>query len=114
MHKYPGPARVVAGRKAGAEPMKSEPWLRAGGGRQEKTFSTLLCFGIPDGESAMSRTVSLPAAIGARMILEGRITDRGVLIPVKPSIYEPILHELEVGADIMFNENTRSLRNTPP
>jgi hypothetical protein len=57
----------------------------------------------------MSRTVSLPAAIGARMILEGKITDRGVLIPVEPSIYDPVLQELEAGAGITFNEKTVSL-----
>ena len=39
--------------------------------------------------------VGLPAAIGVRMILDGTITDRGVLIPVKKSIYEPVLKELE-------------------
>jgi hypothetical protein len=50
--------------------------------------------------------VSLPAAIGARMILEGRITDQGVLIPVLASIYEPVLRELETGADIVFEERT--------
>ncbi len=76
------------------------------GGRPEKTYSPLLCFGIPDGASAMSRTVSLPAAIVVRMILEDQITDRGVLIPVTPSIYEPVLRELEVGAGIAFTETT--------
>jgi saccharopine dehydrogenase (NADP+, L-glutamate forming)/spermidine synthase len=75
-------------------------------GRKTKTYSTLLQYGIPDGDSSMARTVSLPAAIGARMILEGKITDRGVLIPVQPSIYEPVLNELEVGAGIVFSEKT--------
>jgi saccharopine dehydrogenase (NADP+, L-glutamate forming) len=57
--------------------------------------STLIDYGIPDGDSAMARTVSLPAAIGARMILEGKITRPGVSIPVKAEIYEPVLAELE-------------------
>jgi hypothetical protein len=39
--------------------------------------------------------VSLPAAIGARLILEGRIHKTGVHIPVKPEIYNPVLDELE-------------------
>jgi saccharopine dehydrogenase (NADP+, L-glutamate forming) len=42
----------------------------------------------------MARTVGLPAAIGTRLILEGRIQAKGVLIPVLPEIYEPILDEL--------------------
>ena len=43
----------------------------------------------------MSRTVGLPAAIGARLILEGRIGLKGVQVPVVPEIYGPILDELE-------------------
>ena len=42
----------------------------------------------------MSRTVGLPAAIGARLILEGKILKTGVQTPLDPSIYEPILEEL--------------------
>lgn len=78
-------------------------------GRKEETFSTLVDFGIPDGDSSMARTVSLPAAIGARMILEGEITDRGVMIPVAPSIYEPVLKELEENVNVVFRETTRSI-----
>ncbi len=51
----------------------------------------------------MARTVSLPAAIGVRMILEGKIDLTGVHIPVIPEIYEPVLKELsEIG--IVFKE----------
>jgi saccharopine dehydrogenase (NADP+, L-glutamate forming)/spermidine synthase len=57
--------------------------------------STLVNYGIPDGDSSMSRTVALPAAIGARMILEGKISEKGVHIPVTPDIYAPVLEELE-------------------
>lgn len=64
-------------------------------GNKVRITSTLIDYGIPDGDSAMARTVSLPAAIGARMILEGKIVDKGVMIPVMPSIYNPVLDELE-------------------
>ncbi|MFX0063064.1 MAG: saccharopine dehydrogenase C-terminal domain-containing protein [Candidatus Hermodarchaeota archaeon] len=63
--------------------------------RKEKIYSTMIDFGIKDGPSSMSRTVSLPAAIGVRLILEGKITSTGVQIPVTPEFYEPILEELE-------------------
>lgn len=63
--------------------------------KQEFITSTLIQTGDPGGESAMSRTVSLPAAIGVAMILEGKITLKGVHIPVVPGIYEPVLKELE-------------------
>jgi saccharopine dehydrogenase (NADP+, L-glutamate forming) len=65
------------------------------GGSRERLTSTLIDFGIPFGDSSMSRTVGLPAAIGTRMILEGKINETGVHIPVKPEIYAPILAELK-------------------
>ena len=64
-------------------------------GRGEHVTSTLVDFGVPGGDSAMARTVSLPAAIATRLILEGKITLTGVQIPVVPEIYEPVLAELE-------------------
>jgi saccharopine dehydrogenase (NADP+, L-glutamate forming)/spermidine synthase len=63
--------------------------------KKEKITSTLIDFGIPHGDSAMSRTVGLPAAIGATLILQEKIKATGVFIPVSPSIYEPTLNELE-------------------
>lgn len=65
------------------------------GPASRKLTSTLLDFGIPHGDSSMARTVSLPAAIAARLILEGKISGAGVRIPVTPDIYEPVLKELE-------------------
>jgi saccharopine dehydrogenase-like NADP-dependent oxidoreductase len=64
-------------------------------GRQESVYSTLIDFGVPNGDSAMARTVSLPAAIAVRMVLEGRLRLTGVQIPVVPEVYEPVLAELE-------------------
>lgn len=77
---------------------------------KEKLISTMIDFGHQNkgGDSSMSRTVGLPAAIGVRMILEGEITDTGVHIPVKKSIYEPVLAELkELG--IGFKDHKESI-----
>lgn len=63
--------------------------------KTESITSTLIDYGIPGGDSAMSRTVSLPAAIAVRLILEGKIREQGVRIPVDPEIYEPVMNELE-------------------
>ena len=65
------------------------------GSHKEKIFSTMVDYGIKDGDSSMSRTVSLPAAIASAMILDGKIDLKGVLIPVFPQIYEPVLDELK-------------------
>lgn len=77
-------------------------------GKKERIISALVDFGIPRGDSSMSRTVSLPAAIAGRMILEGKIRSKGVCIPVTPEIYEPVLGELEE-QNISFRERRESL-----
>jgi hypothetical protein len=63
-------------------------------GKKERIVSELIDYGIPHGDSSMSRTVSLPAAIGVDMILTGRIHATGVLRPVTPNIYNPVLDGL--------------------
>jgi saccharopine dehydrogenase-like NADP-dependent oxidoreductase len=63
--------------------------------RIEKRMSTMKVEGRPYGHSAMSRAVSLPAAIASRLILEGTIRSKGVLKPITEEIYKPVLAELE-------------------
>ena len=75
-------------------------------GTRETIKSTLVAFGEPGGDSAIARTVGLPAAIAATMVLDGRIADRGVLVPVLPSIYVPVLDELASSAGVVFKERT--------
>jgi len=72
-------------------------------GRTGTKVATLVAFGEPAGDSAMARTVSLPAAVAARLILDGRIASSGVRIPVDPGIYEPVLDALEP-MGIVFRE----------
>ncbi len=64
-------------------------------GKKEVIKSSLLDYGIPGGDTAVARTVALPAAIAVEMILEGKINNSGVHIPVIPDIYNPILDHLE-------------------
>ncbi|MFX0115337.1 MAG: saccharopine dehydrogenase C-terminal domain-containing protein, partial [Candidatus Hodarchaeota archaeon] len=73
--------------------------------KKERITSTMIDFGHQDkkGDSSMSRTVSLPAAIATRLILEGKITTPGVHIPNSKMWYEPVLQELET-LDIGFKE----------
>ncbi len=64
-------------------------------GKREKWSSTMVVNGIPGGDRAMARTVSLPVAIATRLILEKKITLRGSVLPIYPEIYNPVLEELE-------------------
>lgn len=62
---------------------------------KESITATMIDYGIPYGDTSMSRTVGLPAAIAVRMILHDEISGlTGVHVPVIPEIYEPVLAEL--------------------
>jgi len=45
--------------------------------------------------TAMAKTVGLPVAMAALLILNGKITTPGVQLPIHKEVYEPILRELE-------------------
>lgn len=64
-------------------------------GKREVIKSSMLDFGTLAKDTAVARTVALPAAIGVEMILKNEITETGVHIPVLPGIYNPILDHLE-------------------
>jgi len=76
--------------------------------KKQKITSTLIDYGIPNGDSSMSRTVALPVAIASKMILDGKITLTGIHRPIVPEIYEPILNELEM-LNIKMDERVYSL-----
>jgi hypothetical protein len=42
----------------------------------------------------MAKTVGLPLGIAAKLILEGRLKETGLHIPIVSSIYVPVLEEL--------------------
>jgi len=77
--------------------------------KREYVTSTLVDYGIPDGDTSVARTVALPAAIAVKMILKKEINMTGVHIPVIPEIYNPILDELEE-MGIKFDEKTEILK----
>jgi saccharopine dehydrogenase-like NADP-dependent oxidoreductase len=77
-------------------------------GRVEETVSTLVDFGRPDGDSAMARTVGLPVAVAAKLILNQKIGRKGLMIPIFPEIYRAVLEELQ-GFGIAFRVDRRPL-----
>jgi saccharopine dehydrogenase-like NADP-dependent oxidoreductase len=64
-------------------------------GRKEVIKSSMLDYGTQETDTAIARTVALPAACGVEMVLGGEIKQTGVHIPVIPGIYNPILDRLE-------------------
>ncbi len=64
-------------------------------GKREVIKSSMLDFGSAETNTSISRTVALPAAISVRLILENKISLRGVLRPVFPEIYNPVIEELK-------------------
>lgn len=63
-------------------------------GRRARYTSTMIDYGVDGGETSIARTTGLPPAIAARLLLEGRLSLKGVHAPVHPEVYEPSLAEL--------------------
>ena len=80
--------------------------------RAEIITSKLISYGKPDGNTAMAITVGTPPAIAVKLIMEGKIKARGVVIPTIAEIYEPVLEEM-AKEGIVFEEKieTKSLVN---
>lgn len=66
-------------------------------GTRELFTSSMVEYGAPfgsKGHSAMAKTVGYPAALGALLLLDGRIAERGVIGPTLPSVWKPLLDSL--------------------
>lgn len=64
-------------------------------GAFHQTDATMVVLGEDSEVTAMAKTVGLPVAIAARLILQGAIQTPGVQIPISAEIYNPMLDELE-------------------
>ena len=64
-------------------------------GKKKQIDSRMVCIGEDQKYTAMAKTVGLPVGMAALLLLNGKITSRGVLLPIAEEIYEPILEELE-------------------
>jgi saccharopine dehydrogenase-like NADP-dependent oxidoreductase len=72
-------------------------------GKRCQLTSSLAVEGEDSVRTAMAKTVGLPLGIAAMLLLQGKIVQRGVVIPVYPDIYLPTLKEL-ARLDIEFRE----------
>ncbi len=57
--------------------------------------SSLIVKGDNAINTAMSKTVGLPLGIVAKLLMQQKIKQRGVIIPIQAEIYEPVLAELK-------------------
>ncbi len=75
--------------------MQHQFTFKNGKEKHQKLLSSMVVEGDDHTHSAMSKTVGLPVAIAAKLILTGKIKLTGVQIPTRKEIYEPVLDELE-------------------
>ena len=61
----------------------------------KKLTSSLVQEGLDGVYTAMAKTVGLPLAIAVDLFLKGKISLRGLWLPVVPELYLPILEALE-------------------
>ncbi|TNN41235.1 Alpha-aminoadipic semialdehyde synthase, mitochondrial [Liparis tanakae] len=71
--------------------MRNDVGLRHPTGELETKHISLAVYGDPSGFSAMAKTVGYPAAIAARMVLDGEILTKGLVVPMTKDIYGPAL-----------------------
>ncbi len=70
---------------------------------QHQIKSCLMVKGEDSVHTAMAKTVGLPLAIAATLLLEGKLNVKGLHIPILPEIYEPIL-KLLADQEIQFKD----------
>lgn len=72
-------------------------------GKKKQIDANMVVLGEDRTHTAMAKTVGLPVAIIALLILNGKVKTPGVQIPIKEEIYIPVMKELD-NYGIQFNE----------
>jgi saccharopine dehydrogenase-like NADP-dependent oxidoreductase len=72
-------------------------------GEKHQIDSNMVCLGEDQVYTAMAKTVGLPVAMATLLILNGKITNPGVQLPIRKEVYLPILKELQEFG-VVFNE----------
>jgi len=68
--------------------------------------STLVDYGDPKGYSAMAKLVGVPCAVAVQQVLDGTLSEKGILAPMSPEICKPLMKTLEDQYDVRFKEKT--------
>ncbi|KAF2811163.1 saccharopine dehydrogenase-like protein [Mytilinidion resinicola] len=77
-------------------------------GSKETRTSTLCEYGDPKGYSAMAKLVGVPCAVAVQQVLDGTISEKGILAPMSPEICRPLLKTLTEKYGITIREKTIS------
>lgn len=64
-------------------------------GSKETRTSTLLEYGDPKGYSAMAKLVGIPCGVAVKQVLDGTISEKGILAPMTSKINDPLMAELK-------------------
>ncbi|KAF6843809.1 saccharopine dehydrogenase [Colletotrichum musicola] len=77
-------------------------------GSRETRTSTLAEYGDPKGYSAMAKLVGVPCGVAVKQVLNGTISERGILAPMNSKINDPLIKELKEKYGIFLVEKTLS------
>ncbi|KAM0477848.1 hypothetical protein ACHAPX_005614 [Trichoderma viride] len=75
-------------------------------GSRETRTSTLVEYGDPKGYSAMAKLVGVPCAVATKQVLDGTLSEKGILAPMTAKINNPIMKELKEKYGITMVEKT--------
>jgi len=75
-------------------------------GSKETRTSTLAEYGDPKGYSAMAKLVGVPCAVAVQQVLDGTLSEKGILAPMSPEICRPLMKTLTEKYGIEFKEKT--------
>ncbi|XP_051917277.1 alpha-aminoadipic semialdehyde synthase, mitochondrial [Hippocampus zosterae] len=75
--------------------LRSDFGLRHPTGELENKRVSLVVYGEDGRFSAMAKSVGYPVAVAARMLLDGEITSKGIVLPMSKEIYAPALKRLK-------------------
>jgi saccharopine dehydrogenase (NADP+, L-glutamate forming) len=64
-------------------------------GSKETITSTLVEYGDPKGYSAMAKLVGIPCGVAVKQVLDGTISEKGILAPMSSKINDPLMTELK-------------------
>ncbi|KAI1919482.1 saccharopine dehydrogenase (NADP+, L-glutamate-forming) [Ophidiomyces ophidiicola] len=75
-------------------------------GSKETRTSTLCDYGDPKGYSSMARLVGVPCAVAVKQVLDGTISEKGILAPMSMKICAPLIKALKEDYGIEMIERT--------